>query len=409
MGGIGSRAPEERKERTGSMTETGFVPEGFLHAEGTRIVDGRGQEVRLQGVNLGNWFVPECYMSVQSVGTFDTGIYTIERGMAAMKANPNLTDDQIEELYRIYLEHYITEKDFERIADTGLNMVRIPFTWRDLTTDGRELRPDAFAYLDWALDMCEKYGLYAVLDLHGAIGSQNQDFHSGDDAHFDLYPNKEHRKMTIGLWKIIAERYNDRTIVAGYDLLNECRRAYGKFGGRINSAFYDVLYRAVRSVDRNHLIFIEYFTFPIHGVGVKHFNWKNVAVEYHIYNLTPFSQINCLRMIRAMHLISGNTEVPVYIGEFNAWTKMSDWQATVDYFEKLGWSWSSWAYKANEQPYKYGPWAKEHKGRDWGLYVLNQEPVDLSTATFDEIAAAYRATVTENAKETYIGEFYRNL
>jgi hypothetical protein len=33
--------------------------------------------------------------------------------------------------------------------------------------------------------------------------------------------------------------------------------------------------------------------------------------------------------------------------------------------------------------------------------------VDLSTATFEEIAAAYRATVTSNAKKTYIYDFYR--
>ncbi len=384
-----------------------FVPEGFLHAEGTKLVDGSGKEVRLHGVNLGGWFVPENYMGVQSVGSFDTGVYTIERGVEAMKANPNLTDEQIEDLYKIYMDNYITERDFERIQKAGLNLVRIPFTWRDLTTDGITLRENAFHYIDWALDMCEKYGFWAVLDLHGAIGSQNQDFHSGDDAHFDLYGNPENRRKTIELWKIIADRYKDRTIVAGYDLLNECRKAFGKFGGKINSEFYDELYKAVREVDPNHLIIIEYFTFPIHGVGIKHFpHWKNVCVEYHIYNLAPVSQLNCLRGIRAMHLVSGNTKVPVYIGEFNAWTKVSDWSKTVDYFNKLGWSWSSWAYKANEKPYKYGPWKEEHAGRDWGLYVLNIDQVDLSTATFDEIAETYRATATENARKTYIGKFY---
>ena len=379
---------------------------GYIHAQGTNLVDGEGHIFQINGVNLGNWFVPECYMSVASVGRFDTGVYTIERANRAMKENPNLTDEQIEELYRIYMDHYVTEEDFAEIAGVGLNTVRIPFTWMDLTTDGITLRQDAFHYLDWALEMCEKYHLYAVLDLHGAIGSQNQDFHSGDDAHFDLYGNPEHRRLTIELWKIIAGRYKDRKIVAGYDLLNECRKAFGKFGGKICSDYYDELYKAVRSVDQNHLIFIEYFTFPIHGVGIKHYQWENVCVEYHIYNLTPLSQLNCLRLIRLMHLVSGNEQVPVYVGEFNAWDKVENWDVTLDYFKKIGWSWSSWAYKANEYPYKH-EFGKEHAGRDWGLYVLNTEPVDLSTAGFDEIAEVYRNTTTDHAKKTYIYDFYK--
>ena len=382
------------------------MKQGFIHASGKNLIDGSGSVFQIRGVNLGNWFVPECYMAAAGVGSFETGVYTTERALRAMKANPNLTDEEIEELYHIYMQSYITEEDFKEIASVGLNTVRIPFTWRDLTTDGITLREDAFHYLDWALAMCEQYGLYAILDLHGAIGSQNMDFHSGDDASFNLYGSPENREKTIGLWKIIAERYRDNTVVLGYDLLNECRKAPHKFGGKICSDFYDELYRAVRSVDTNHLIFIEYFTFPIHGVGIRHYSWENVAAEYHIYNLTPFSQKTCLRMIYAMHLISGNTRVPVYVGEFNAWNKVSDWDATLDFFSRHGWSWSSWTYKANELVYKRD-YKKEHAGRDWGLYVLDIEPVDLSTAGFDEIAEVYRSTVTKNAKKTYIHDFYR--
>lgn len=377
----------------------------FIRAEGTRLVNSAGETFQIRGVNLGNWFVPECYMSVTDVGNFETGVYTTERALRAMKANPALTDEQIEELYHLYMQSYVTEEDFREIAKVGLNTVRLPFTWRDVTTDGVTLRPDGFRYLDWALDMCDKYGLYGILDLHGAIGSQNQDFHSGEDARFDLYGNPENRRKTIELWKKIASHYKDRSTVLGYDLLNECRKAPGKFGGKLNSDFYDELYKDVRAVDPKHLIFIEYFTFPIHGVGVKHYNWENVAVEYHIYNLTPFSQRVCLEMIRAMHLVSGNTGVPVYIGEFNAWSKVSDWDVSLDFFNSHGWSWSSWAYKANEYPYRH-EYGKEHAGRDWGLYVLNQKPVDLSSASFEEIAEVYRNTTTDHARKTYIYDFY---
>ena len=383
-----------------------MVAKGFIHADGTCLAAGSGKTFRIHGINLGNWFVPESYMAVTDVGSFETGVYTYARAERAMRENPNLTTEQIEQLYHIYMQSYITEFDFQEIAALGLNTVRIPFAWQNLTTDGETPKPDGFRYIDWALEMCEKYGIYAILDLHGAVGSQNQDFHCGDDEHFDLYGNPQNRRKTIRLWEQISSRYRDREIVMGYDLLNECRRAPGKFGGKVCSDYYDELYRAVRKVDPNHLIFIEYFTFPIHGVGVKHYGWENVAVEYHIYNLAPVSQKTCLQMIRAMHLVTGNTQVPVYVGEFNAWNRVRDWDVSLDFFDRHGWSWSSWTYKANEFTYRER-FTKEHAGRDWGVYVLNQKPVDLSSASFEEIAAVYRSSETQKASKTYIYDFYK--
>ena len=43
-------------------------------------------------------------------------------------------------------------------------------------------------------------------------------------------------------------------------------------------------------------------------------------------------------------------------------------------------------------------------GRPWGLFVINAKPVNLLTATFEEIAEAYRAGRTERARKTYICE-----
>lgn len=72
---------------------------------------------------------------------------------------------------------------------------------------------------------------------------------------------------------------------------------------------------------------------------------------------------------------------------------------------ETGWSWTSWTYKANEYPYHHVPeFAERHEGRDWGLFVLNAKLVNLLTATFEEIAEAYRAGRTERARKTYICE-----
>ncbi len=376
---------------------------GFVQTYGRNFYDGNGKLLQFKGVNLGNWFVQEPWMTVSEIGDFDTGVYTDVRGLAAMKQNPNLTDEQIDELRKLYIDTYIQEGDFKNIADLGLNCVRINFTYMNLTTDGRTLRENAFDKLDWALDMCEKYGLYAILDLHGAVGSQNMDNHSGTDADWDLYPNEEHRAWTIELWKAVAQRYKDRTVVAAYDLLNEPRSAPGKYAGKEQFDFYDELYNAVRAVDANHVIIMECFTFPTHGVSEKEYNWENVAYSYHIYNQTPLPQSVCLYFYKALHNLKGY-DVPIIVGEWSCWGKAEDWQASMDFFDDLGWSYCSWTYKTNNT--NYGGFMPDYMV-DWGIYELSQPMIDLSTATYEEIAQAYSALGTENAKTATAYDVYK--
>src|SRR5208283_776101 len=38
------------------------APADFIHADGTRLVDGHGDSFVVKGINLGNWLVPEGYM-----------------------------------------------------------------------------------------------------------------------------------------------------------------------------------------------------------------------------------------------------------------------------------------------------------------------------------------------------------
>ena len=374
---------------------------GFVQACGTNLYDGDGRLLQLRGVNLGNWFIQEFWMGVSSVGDYDTGIYTQVRAGEAMKENPNLTGEQIRELENLYLDQYIQEEDFRIISELGMNTVRIPFTCYNLTEDGYVLRADAFDRLDWAVDMCEKYGLYAVIDLHGAVGSQNQDIHSGDDARYDLYGNEKNEESTVSLWKKIAEHYRDNKTVAAYDLLNEPRRAPGKFGGKVNFDFYDRLYKAVREEDQNHLILIECFSFPVNGARLDSYDWDNICMEYHIYNLSMFSQKTCLNLYRGLHNLMGY-HTPVYVGEWNAFGKESDWKDSFEWFDEQGWSFSSGCYKANAYAYE----DLYHNHSRWSLFDLHIVPVDLSAASFDEIAEVYGRTGTQNAEKTAVYEYW---
>ena len=90
-------------------------PNGFVQAVGTNLYDGEGKILRLKGVNLGNWFIQENWMAVSSVGDFETGVYTKERGYAAMRQNPNLDEEAIKSLYELYMDTYITRGILRRL------------------------------------------------------------------------------------------------------------------------------------------------------------------------------------------------------------------------------------------------------------------------------------------------------
>ena len=245
------------------------------------------------------------------------------------------------------------------------------------------------------------------MDDHGAIGSQNKDNHSGNDETFELYGSEKNEGATIALWEYIAKRYKGRykSVIAGFDLLNEPRSAAGKYAGKINFDFYDKLYKAIRAIDGDRMLIMECFTFPTHGVGPDRYGWENVAYSYHFYNLTPFSEGFAVNFYRVTHNLKGYN-VPIIVGEFSAWDKEKGWEELFDSFEKNGWSYLSWTYKANKYLYKGG--VNFGKKNTWGIYELDFKPVNIYTATFEEIYEVYSKVGTENAEKSVIYNFWKN-
>ncbi len=379
-------------------------PTGYVQASGRNLYDGNGDLIVLDGVNLGDWFDQEYWMACSTVGDFETGVYTPKRAEAAMRQNPNLDEEKIEYVKDLYIDEFIKKDDFKNIADLGMNSVRIPFTYINVTSDGYTIKDDAFDKLDEAISWAEEYNILVIIDYHGAIGSQNQDWHSGTDDAFDLYGNRKNMDATIDLWKAVATRYRDNKTVCAYDLLNEPRRAPGKYAGKLNFDFYDELYKAVREIDNNHLIIMECFTFPIHGVNERNYDWNNIAYSYHFYNRTFLSQKDALNTYKAMDNLMGY-KVPIIVGEFNAWRVKKDWDATFKFLDNLGWSRFVWTYKANN--YQFGTVENGRLSDDvWGFYELTIKPVDLYTATFEEIVDTYSKVSTEYAEKTFLCEVY---
>ena len=90
-----------------------------------------------------------------------------------------------EEMWNIidtYQDAYWTETDFDRCAALGMNVIRLPFWWRNIADANGNLYENAFDRMDWFVQEAGERGIYVILDFHGAPGSQNGSDHSGVDG-----------------------------------------------------------------------------------------------------------------------------------------------------------------------------------------------------------------------------------
>ncbi|MBN2272265.1 MAG: cellulase family glycosylhydrolase, partial [Sedimentisphaerales bacterium] len=140
---------------------------GFLRTRGQDIVDEEGNVVLLRGVGLGNWFLPEGYMwKFGDRGDRPRKIEALVSEIIGEQAG--------ERFWRQFRRNYIREADIQRIAELGFNSVRPALNARLFLTEGENAAyvSEGFELLDNLIKWCKKYGVYVIIDMHGAPGGQ---------------------------------------------------------------------------------------------------------------------------------------------------------------------------------------------------------------------------------------------
>ncbi|MDR3313402.1 MAG: glycoside hydrolase family 5 protein [Oscillospiraceae bacterium] len=355
----------------------------FLHTKGTGVFNARGQRIFLRGVNAGGWLVHEEWMCPAKTPDFMTLRDTLATRFGAEKRD---------ELLALYQDRYWQEQDFDRCAAMGATVIRLPFLYMNLTDDAGNFLPDAFKRLDWFVANCAKRGIYVILDLHGAYGSQNGQHHSGqiNDGR-QLFYNKENRAKTIRLWKAVASHFRGNPDVAGYDLLNEpLGPGYDKARtGKLQWDFFDELYRAIRAVDPDHIIIIEAVWIAIHLPHPLRYGWKNVIYQYHYYAWGLGEHTKAMVAFNAAALLCPKLiprGVPILMGEFNCFGDAAAWRKTLQYSNQLRIHWTTWTYKTNCE--------------NWSVYAQHLPSADIAQGTEEEIRAIWEQVGTENATES---------
>ena len=384
------------------------ITKDFLKASGTiiRKENGTGSGILLCGVNLGGFLLIEGWM--QELGTADDP--QLEDDWSIREILKNRFGEQgRDNLLRIYQDTFVKKEDFDILMRLGVNLVRLPIYYLNLQDEeGNWITNDRgeidFGKIDWVVDACADRGIYVLLDLHGAPGSQSKEFHTGRKDFNKLFEDglegEAYRNRTVGLWEAIAAHYKDSSTVMGYDLLNEPTGAIVNIQNPQPAELeklwnlYDRLYHAIRAIDPGHIIVLEgvwdWDTLP----KPTERGWENVVYQFHYYDMKDLQNDyhgDLEAYIRGhKDFIDGKIamadeyqnvhqyQVPVMVGEFNAFSARENWVYYLKKFNEEEWSWVLWSYKVS--------WPNS----TWGLLTDHGYDKDklpkLRTDSYEELA-----------------------
>lgn len=295
-----------------------------------------------------------------------------------------------------------TKEDYARMASWGFNVVRLPVAWHYI-----EPQPEVYnvSYFENIVDRdiawAKKYGIYIILDMHQwywsnffnscggwvnglpswmvsgypnnatGLGQAITDFWTwkapnGTDTSAE---NPSMQDRFISMWKYVARRYVNETVIAGYDLFNEPLYSSPYISEGLDASetatylysFYNRLIDEIRTVDPYHILIYE----PVggwHTDSAQLLNRTNLVFSYH-YLLHSGGYSGDARALE-MDIVNRyldkptsspirNWNIPCLVGEFGVPLKVTNsslWARNiVSIWNKyeLGWAW--WTYWKSDE------------------------------------------------------------
>ena len=275
---------------------------GRLHCLNGYIVDENDEKFLLKGFGLGGWLVPEGYM-LHTKAPSPTTIYNAFKDLIGKKDS--------DKLFKEYFDNYVNEKDIEILSKLDINSIRLPFHYKMLSKEYGTYDERGFEILDMVLEWCTKYGLYLILDMHCAPGSQNGQNISDDLSGIpNLYLKKKNLKWCRDIWAEIAKRYKDNDVICGYDLINE-PVITGFITNKELLESYIYLTEGIREVGDTHMVFIEgnHYATDFKDMDVK-YDAEQVFSFHKYWNKTDLESIKD----RSIDLRE-KTGCPIWMGE----------------------------------------------------------------------------------------------
>ncbi len=326
----------------------------LLSIKNGSIVDSDNKPFHLRGINLGGWLMMEGYILCGR----NISEKSFKRGM--VKSYGKKAKDDFLAAFR---NSFIREYDFKKISELGFNCIRLPFNFRLIE------EKKGIDFLEKTLGWCEKYNIYCILDMHGAPGCQNRDWHCDSNGEMLLWDNKTYQRRFFKLWEFLADRFKDKNIIAGYDVLNEA--VIRKAAKKTLRNFYKETVRRIRAIDKKHIIFLEgnLWARDLEAIGEPFAD--NLSYSIHYYRPADFTfdchkdlkypgMINgeywnkerIKKDLKKYHIFSKKHGVPIFVGEFGVnfrcekCTGSMTWvKDMLQIFDEFDFHWTYWTYK----------------------------------------------------------------
>ena len=327
----------------------------FLKTQGEEIFNEAGERVMLRGTNFGGWGIMEDWFCP----------YTSPSGEEVMfqKLVERFGLEKTHALMQHYRSNWITENDYRNVAALGMNVVRLPFWYRNFQSDdngtwylNKKGKIDLHE-LDEQVALCKKYGLYLILDLHGLPGYQNDYDHCGKSKSMSLFDDTpqgaRYREVVKDFWVTLAKRYRNEPTVAMYDLMNEPLGTNITSDKSFRQVFFDFsneLYRAIRAVDSRHIICMEAIWSPDALPAPSVYGWQNVVYQEHWYEV-----MNPMVLHKANEIKNARYDVPFLIGEFYP-RGITTFGYLFSVLNRRGLHWTTWTYKGAGNMADQSPW-----------------------------------------------------
>ncbi|HEX8182625.1 MAG TPA: glycoside hydrolase family 5 protein [Candidatus Saccharimonadales bacterium] len=164
----------------------------------------------LRGVNLGGWLVLEKWITPGLFGnmTANDEYSLCTHGGAATVSR-----------IRKHRDTFITKDDFVWLKANGIDAVRLPVGYWTFGDEAPYMK--TIEYVDNVFAWAAETGLFVLLDMHAAPGSQNGWDHSGRSGVCGWHTDEQNIIKTLTVVGKLAKRYARHPQLLGIELLNE--------------------------------------------------------------------------------------------------------------------------------------------------------------------------------------------
>lgn len=225
----------------------------------------------LRGVNLGGWLVLEKWITPSLFrGTESADEYSL-----CQKGNM-----EIQMRLRQHRDSFITIDDFVWLQKQGIQAVRLPIGY---WVFGDEPPYSAtIEYVDKAFAWARDTGIFILLDMHAAPGSQNGLDHSGRIGACN-WADEEHNVIkTLAVIAKLAGRYRRHPNLLGFELLNEPKWSLSP--SKLKK-YYTAAYKLIRKECGPHVwvVFYEGLLLRWWLRSLRRRGYTNVVIDTHQY------------------------------------------------------------------------------------------------------------------------------